>query len=34
MEGDLEGLGVPGQLESAWIAKVTVVFARLRSSST
>ena len=34
MEGDSEGLGVPGQLESAWIAKVTVVFACLRSSLT
>ena len=34
MEGELSRLGVPGQLESAWIAKVTVVLVRLRSSST
>ena len=33
-EGDLEGLGIPGRLESAWIAKVIVVFACLRSSLT
>jgi len=33
-EGDLGRLGIPGRLESAWIAEVTVVFACLRSSST
>jgi len=34
MEGEPGILGVLGQLESAWIAEVTVVFACLRSSST
>ena len=33
-KGELEGLRVPGQLESFWIAKVTVVSALLRRSLT
>jgi len=33
-KGEFAGLGVPGQLESFWIAKVTVVSALLRRSST
>jgi len=33
-KGDSGRFGVLGRLESAWIAKVTVVLVRLRSSST
>ena len=33
-KGEFAGLGVPGRLESFWIADVTVVSALLRRSST
>jgi len=33
-KGEFVGSGVPAQLESFWIADVTVVSARLRRSST
>ena len=33
-KGEFAGLGVPGRLESFWIADVTVVLALLRRSST